>query len=67
MNAMQAVIKLERLKDEVQALNLAIKVMESKNSDSYYIRIVNEIKTIKFNNQKELEDVLKEIELPKQF
>ena len=67
MNAMQAVIKLEKLKDEVSALEVAIKKMESKGADSYYLRIIDEIKANKLTYQKELEEDLKDTELSKQF
>ncbi|MEK3955948.1 MULTISPECIES: hypothetical protein [unclassified Psychrobacillus] len=67
MNALQGMMKLEKLRDEVSALEEAIRVMESNKSDSHFIRIVSEIKTYKSGYQKELEDTLKKIELPKQF
>lgn len=67
MNALQGMMKLEKLRDEVSALEEAIRVMEFSKSDSHFIRIVSEIKTNKSGYQKELEDTLKKIELPKQF
>lgn len=67
MNAYQAVTKLEKLKDEISALDLAFKTMEVRNCDSYFIRIIGEMREAKLKYKNELESVLKDTELPKQF
>lgn len=64
---MQAMVKLDRLRDEVTALELAISIMGDKGCDTYLIGIVEDIKKSKFMFQKELEDALKDTQLTKQF
>ncbi|AMQ66547.1 hypothetical protein BH753_gp065 [Bacillus phage Shbh1] len=67
MNALQATIKLERLKDEISALDLAVVTMKDKDVDSYSIQIVSELKESKIVHQKDLENILKDTVLDYEF
>lgn len=67
MNALQAIRKLNLLQDEISALNAAATAMEDKNADSYYIRLIKEMQEAKERYAQELEQLLNETELPKQF
>ena len=67
MNALQAMRKLEKLQDELCALDNAIASMELREADHYHIRLITEMRDKKAASKKDLEDTLEDVDLPKQF
>lgn len=67
MNVLQAIKKMDDLKDDIDALSLAMSCLHDKKADSHMIQCLTEMRANKLKFRNELMKDLEAIKMPKQY